>query len=207
MRNLDSFSELEEDWLKELFNLGIGSAALSLNQMMKQEVSLSAPRISFTLISQFLDMFSDDENIVSITQQIRGPFSTNSILLFKETHSQKIAELLLKQKLTEESMSVLEEEVLSEVGGVVLKSCIDAIAQSIDASFNIGIPMYQKSKTHELLKSNNLLPNDIILTLHLSLTLKESDITTYIAFVFTPEALHDFFVHQQQFLNTIDMSK
>ena len=43
MANLNILSELENDLLGELFNIGVGRAANSLSQMVNQEVTLSVP--------------------------------------------------------------------------------------------------------------------------------------------------------------------
>jgi len=47
LKELQVLDELQQDALTEVFNVGMGSAAASLSEMVGEEVQLTVPEISF----------------------------------------------------------------------------------------------------------------------------------------------------------------
>ena len=185
----NQLSSLEEDMLKELFNLGVGKAAASLSRMVKQEVVLSVPKVSFQTTDVLIDALGGDHEIVSISQDIDGPFQARSMLLFHEENSMHVVKLMLGKQIPDEMLAELQEEALTEIGNVVLNACIGAISKTMQADFKVDIPSFQQANTLQIFSGNNLLQDTTILLLEIDMSLKESDIVGYLAFVFGPEAL------------------
>ena len=182
-------SPLEEDMLKELFNLGVGKAARSLSRMVKQEVVLSVPKVTFQTAEKLVEIFGADKEIVSIAQDIDGPFEARSLLLFHEENSLNVVKQMLGSQIPDEMLAELQEEALTEIGNVVLNACIGAISKAMDATFSVNIPSFQQADPAHIISGNNLLKDSTILLLEIDLTLKESDVTGYLAFIFGPGAL------------------
>lgn len=189
MVNTIDLTPLEEDMLKELFNLGVGKAAASLSKMVKQEVVMSVPKVSFQTAKELLTMLGIDKEIVSIAQDINGPFKARSMLLFHEENSMHVVRQMLGKQLPDEMLAELQEEALSEIGNVVLNACIGAISKAMDATFCVDIPSFQQADPQQIIAGNNMNNDNAILLLEIDMTLKESDITGYMAFIFGPEAL------------------
>ena len=181
-------SPLEEDMLKELFNLGVGKAARSLSRMVKQEVVLSVPKVTFQTAEKLVEIFGADKEIVSIAQDIDGPFEARSLLLFHEENSLNVVKQMLGSQIPDEMLAELQEEALTEIGNVVLNACIGAISKAMDATFSVNIPSFQQADPAHIISGNNLLKDSTILLLEIDLTLKESDVTGYLAFIFGPGA-------------------
>lgn len=184
-------SSLEEDMLKELFNLGVGKAAASLSRMVKQEVVLSVPQVSFQTTDQLLQMLGDENEIVSISQDIKGPFDARSMLLFHEENSMYVVKQMLGKQVPDEMLAELQEEALTEIGNVVLNACIGAISKSMNERFCVDIPSFIQANPAQIVNGNHLLKNSTILLLEIDMTLKESDVTGYLAFIFGPDALNN----------------
>jgi len=180
---------LEQDMLKELFNLGVGKAAASLSRMVKQEVLLAVPNVSFKTATDLLIMLGKDEEIVSISQDVKGPFSARSMLLFHEESSMNVVKQMLGKQMPDEMLAELQEEALTEIGNVVLNACIGAISKTIGAGFSVDIPSFQQADPIHIVAGNNLEANTSILLLEISLTLKESDVSGYLAFIFGADEL------------------
>ena len=101
-------SEMEVDLLTELFNLGVGSAAASLSQMVKQEIKLSVPHIEFLNINQIADKLGAERSICSVSQLVSGPFTAKSMLLFPEENSFEIVRQLLGNDLPDDALIELQ---------------------------------------------------------------------------------------------------
>jgi len=189
MAETPALTSLEEDLLKELFNLGVGKAASSLSRMVKQEVLLSVPDIKFSNHHSLIEMLGNKQSIVSISQSIEGPFSAKSMLLFPESGSMEVVRQMLGQQLSDEMIAELQEEALSEIGNVVLNACIGAISKSLDKRFDVEIPSFTMALPEDLLEQNSVNGDTTILLIDINMTLKDSNIEGYLAFVFSPLSL------------------
>jgi len=189
MVNQIQLPPLEEDMLKELFNIGVGKAAASLSQMINQEISLSVPKVTIEKIDKLVALLGADKEIVSISQDVEGPFGARSMLLFHEESSMKVVKLMLGKQMPDEMLAELQEEALTEIGNIVLNACIGAISNAMKESFNVDIPSFQQAKPEQVFAGNNLESESTILLLEIDLTLKESDVTGYLALIFGSDAL------------------
>jgi len=189
MANEIDLSDLEEDMLKELFNLGVGKAAASLSRMVKQEVMLSIPKVSFRTTSDLIQMLGVDNEVVSISQDVNGPFAARSMLLFHEDSSMHVVKQMIGTQMPDEMIAELQEEALTEIGNVVLNACIGAISKAMKETFCVDIPTFQQADPGQIIQGNHLLKDSTIFLLEIDMTLKESDITGYMAFIFGPDAL------------------
>ena len=175
-------TELELDILTEMFNLGVGKAAAALSTMVKQEIHLSVPQIEFLPIAELALKLGSDNTICSVSQSLSGPFSAQSMLLFPEENSLEIVRQLLGQDLPDETIAELQQEAFSEIGNIVLSACICSFSEALDEEFIINLPVFELSKPLDLLNvAEN--KNETALFIRINLTLSESEITGYMAFL------------------------
>ena len=189
-------SELEEDLLTELFNLGVGSAAASLSEMVKQEINLSVPHIDFLSIDQIADKLGAEKSICSVSQLISGPFTAQSMLLFPEENSSEIVRQLLGNDLPDDTLIELQKEAFAEIGNVVINACIGSFSNAFKEEFTIDLPIFGLDKLGELLRHSDQ-KNDTALFIRIDLTLSSSQVTGYMVFLMSSislkqlkEALH-----------------
>jgi len=182
MRKDIELNELELDMLTEMFNLGVGKAAASLSEMVKQEIKLSVPKIEFLSVAELASELGSETTICSVSQQLSGPFSAQSMLLFPEKNSLNIVRKLLGEDLPDNTIEELQQEAFSEIGNIVLNACIGAFSESINAEFKIDLPVFEISKPLDLLSvSKN--KDETALFIRIDLTLSASNITGYMAFL------------------------
>jgi len=182
MPNSIRLSELEEDLLTELFNLGVGNAASSLSEMVKQEIKLSVPAIEFLSIDQLADRLGGENSICSVSQIVSGPFTAQSMLLFPEENSLEIVRQLLGNDLPDDTLLELQKEAFSEIGNIVLNACIGSFSNALKEEFKVDLPIFELAKPGELLKLSNQ-EKDTALFIRIDLTLSTSQITGYMAFL------------------------
>jgi chemotaxis protein CheC len=175
-------SELEQDLLTEMFNLGVGKAAASLSTMVKQEIKLSVPHIEFLTVAELADKLGADSAICSVSQVMNGPFSAQSMLLFPEDNSMEIVRQLLGQDLPDDTIAELQQEAFSEIGNIVLNACIGSFSSALNAEFKVDLPVFELSKPVDLLNVSEH-EHDTALFIRIDLTLSASEITGYLAFL------------------------
>lgn len=177
-------NEFEHDLLTELFNIGVGRAADSLSQMLNQEIGLSVPEISFCTLSDLLSDFDSNENIISIGQDIKGPFDMHSMLVFPSSGSVEVIKKMIDEHLSAEMATELQQEAFSEIGNIVLNACIGIIAKTMNESFSIDLPHFSKDKPQAIFSAHMSTDMDqVIMSMKVDLILTSSRISGYIAFV------------------------
>jgi len=180
--------DLELDLLTELFNIGVSQAATSLSQMVQQEILLCVPRVEFSTPQELAQRLGQQQSVIAISQEIDGPFSAYAMLLFAEHNSLMVVRQMLGNQLSEETLAELQQEALSEIGNIVLNACIGAISQGINDSFDIKLPHIKVATPDHLfdhLFDDFQVPSDqeTILSLHIDMRLRDSQITSYLAFL------------------------
>lgn len=188
MTNPPVLSELEIDFLNEIFNLGVGNAASSLSQMVKQEIKLSVPELNFLSIDKLAEILGRDSILSSVSQKVEGPFSAQSIVIFPDADSLEIVRRLLGENISDEGLAELQNEAMSEIGNIVLNACIGSLSQSLSSNFDIDLPEFERSTPEELIQYRQLDDESLILFIRIELTLSESKITGYLAFLMGVES-------------------
>jgi len=183
MNNAPNLTELESDYLSEIFNIGVGNAASSLSQMVKQEIKLSVPELNFLSSTELIELLGSNNLLSSVSQKMDGPFSAQSMLLFPDADSLEIVRKLLGEHLSDEGIAELQNEAMSEIGNIVLNACIGSLSQSFDITFQIDLPEFNRATPDDILKSKHLDKESLILFIRIELTLSESKITGYLAFL------------------------
>lgn len=118
------FSELQLDALREMANIGSGTAATSLSQLVGRPVDVSVPHVYVTSFADAVDTVGEsDAEIYAVLVQILGDLDTMVVLLFHEHDARVICGLLGVGDLPDYWPSALQE-----VGNILAASYTGAIA-------------------------------------------------------------------------------
>ncbi len=146
-------SELEEDALKEFFNMGLGMAAASLSQMVNNEVLLSLPQLKVVPYSEALQMLvtNEEDRLVAIRQNFTGELTGTALLIFPGAESLELVRTLLNEQMPLEVLMELEQETLLDVGNVVLNAFLESFTQMLSLQFEFEAAEYLKGSSQFLL--------------------------------------------------------
>lgn len=181
---------LEQDLLSELFNLSVGKAAAALSQIIKQEVLLSVPHVEFTTIEEISKELGKDRIVSKVEQEITGHFKGNSMLLFPEKSILEIVRLMLKDRLSEEAIATMQNEAFLEIGNIVINACLNSFSQSLQETFEVGLPNYDAGPPLEVIHLSNYDdPHTQILTARIAISLSESDMNGLLVFILGSKSL------------------
>ncbi|MFQ5469648.1 MAG: chemotaxis protein CheC [Gammaproteobacteria bacterium] len=189
MSNVPMLSDLEHDLLTELFNIGVGRAADSLSRIVDQEVKMSVPHVEFQQSQDFVEAIGANKLLISISQEMHGPFDAQSLLIFPEEDGINVVKRMLGEDMPDEVVDELKDESFSEIGNIVLNACIGSMANAMKVKFDVGLPYFLINSAGELLTFNNADEKDIMLLIRINMTLSESAISGYLAFILGPLSL------------------
>ncbi|MBF0175729.1 MAG: hypothetical protein HQL63_02600 [Magnetococcales bacterium] len=130
-------TELEQDALKEFLNIGLGMAADSLSQMVHNEILLSLPQLSVVSKESAIQLIEHrrGDRLVAIRQSFYGELSGTALLVFPGARSLELVRTLLGENTPLESLTVLEQETLLDIGNVILNSFLSSFTQMINLDF------------------------------------------------------------------------
>ncbi len=183
--------EMQYDLLKELFNLGLGSAAHSLSQLVHQEVILSVPKILFETPEQLANRLGKNQAIFSVSQFMQGPFDMNSMLIFNPEDSFDVVKKMLDKHLSDEILTELQSEALTEIGNIVLNSCISVVGEAIGGSFHVQLPVYRETNTDQLIEETT--GDGVLISVVVKIELKGSSINGHLVFVLNADSMSNLY--------------
>lgn len=146
-------SELEEDALKEFFNLGLGMAANSLSQMVRNEVLLKLPKLKVVPYEEATRMLSagHDEKLVAVRQTFKGKLTGTALLVFPGSESLELVRTLLSEDMALEVLAELEQETLLDVGNVILNAFLESFTQMLRLDFEFEEAEFLRGSSRFLL--------------------------------------------------------
>ncbi len=194
-------SELQRDALGELFNIGVGRAASSLSQIVRDEVELSAPHIALVRpqdISGTL-LGADFTELSMVTLDFSGPFDAKTMLIFPERNALTIIGSMLEEGMSPEELSEYEQEAMCEVGNIILNACISALADLFEVEFHGGLPVHHFGDNHTIAAfSTN--EEDVLLVLQIDLVISKKRIEGRFLFLLSVSSLQALLECVNQFL-------
>lgn len=198
-------NELQQDTLTEIINIGMGSAAAALSTMVKDEVSISVPDISFSSVDEIQDNLGelDTNELTSVRQGFDGELVGDAILLFPGDKGLEIVRLLLSNTLAinDNDFSDFEQEALSEIGNIILNAGISAIANTLNFTVNSSLPIYKHGQLDKLITSPE--PAQSVLILRVELGLENKQIKGYVIYLMDIQALDQLVEHIDRYINSI----
>jgi chemotaxis protein CheC len=196
----DNLTPLEIDALTEIFNIGIGRAAHSLNQMVSQTVDLTIPEIEILPnkeAKQKLD-FDTEMEISAVTQRFSGDFQGQALLMFSKENGLQLVGLLLGNKIPIEDLSELEQDSLVEIGNVILNACFGTVINFLQSSISIEMPEFIQGNINKIFTYSS--DNDWSLYIKVKFSLPSQQIAGHISFIMDITSLEVFQESVRQFV-------
>ena len=186
-------TELQHDALVEIFNLGVGRAAAAMSRIVGEEVTMSVPMITFQSRAEVAKTLGSAEGrrISAVTQHFDGAFSTEAFLMFPEEKSLEIVRLMVGQSLSLEELSEMEQEAMSEIGNIILNSCMGAFANAAGKELQGSLPTYLVGTGDKILSISGKEWDGLVLTLKIDFNIERHHIYGYVAFLLDMPALHE----------------
>jgi len=185
-------TEIQHDALVETFNLGVGKAADAMSHIVNAEVTMSVPTIIFQTRAEAAKMLgSGDRRICAITQFYEGTFNTEAILMFPEEKSLEIVRLMVGDSISLAELTEMEQEAMSEIGNIILNSCMGALADVSGKELQGSLPVYHVGTGDEILSTSGNPWEGLVLTLQIDFNIETHEINGYVAFLLDMSALEN----------------
>ena len=176
-------SEIEQDALAEIANMGVSRAAASLRRMVGEQVFLSVPAVSIVTratASQLVER-GHSTKLVAVQQSFEGPFSGRALLIFPEAQSLELVRSIVGEQHSLEDVIDLEQEALAETGNIILNACLATIANVLRRTMRMSLPSIVRGDGDTLFDVQVGGGGNLVLFLYIDFTIKNRDVRGFIA--------------------------
>lgn len=151
-----NLTEMELDALNELFNIGLHRAAASLSELTGQRVLVDLPRLWVCAMDTLKDRLTElvDGDLATVHQIFGGPVAGDAVLLLEYEKAVLLANLMTDGDVALGGrLDQSAREVLSEIGNVVLSSCLGAFGNVLQVAVTFSVPRIHIESLDGLLRS------------------------------------------------------
>lgn len=204
MRQLD---ELQQDALIEAFNVGIGQAAASLSDIVREPVRLSVLSVQFVQFLEACKQLSagSPDRICAVSQEFSGSFEATGLLIFPERQSLEVVRLMLNESLSLQELTDLEQDAMSEIGNILLNACTSAVAQLFSSRLTSSLPSYNLGTAEDILQPHAREGSELVMLLHIDLLLEKRQLNGIIAFMLNGCAMEQLVGQVDKYLTSLNM--
>jgi chemotaxis protein CheC len=176
-------SEIEQDALAEIANMGVSRAAASLRRMVGEQVLLSVPAVNIVSRRAASRMVEKGHSpkLVAVQQSFEGPFSGRALLIFPEAQSLELVRSIVGEEHSLEDVIDLEQEALAETGNIILNACLATIANVLRRTMRMSLPSIVRGDGDTLFDVREDSSDGLVLFLYIDFTIKNRDVRGFIA--------------------------
>jgi chemotaxis protein CheC len=177
--------DLELDALTELVNLGVSRAAVSLRELVAEQVILSVPSLSVLTKPEAAELIRgpDGRHLIAVRQAFDGEFSGRALLIFPEVNSLELVRAVAGDHLSLEDIAELEHEALAEIGNIILNGCMGTISNLLKRSLTMSLPEILRGRGVDFFDLSKPAVEDVVLFIRINFNLRGREISGYVALV------------------------
>lgn len=130
MGHYDNLNDAQKDVLREIGNIGGGSAATALSSILTGRVDMSLPELRISEVDEITALLGGPENeIVGILVPMSGDVKGMLLFLLEKQFTHMLINVLLDRKIDSfESIDEMDLSALKEIGNILAGSYINAIS-------------------------------------------------------------------------------
>lgn len=152
----DMSSEWVLDQTKEIFNLGITSAAHEISELVGERVELSIPIVRFDTLSSIMEeMGGKDRQVSSVLHKFQGQLQGRGFLLIDHSSSMKLIRFLLQEELDYGYLTESEKDAIIDLSTEIINGVLMALSGELSLTLSSKLPKYLEGKLGSVL--NNMI--------------------------------------------------
>ncbi|MHB8170454.1 MAG: chemotaxis protein CheC [Thermincolia bacterium] len=139
---LQNLTDTQKDILKEICNIGAGSAATSLAHLLNRKISMNVPSVRILPFEQVPDVVGGSEReLVGIFLHASGEAPCNILFFLSVSSAKNFVDLLLNRALgTTHELDKLNRSALEEISNIISGSFLTALSKVTGLTFIPSVP-------------------------------------------------------------------
>jgi chemotaxis protein CheC len=142
LKNYDELSPVAIDCLKEIGNIGSGSAASSLSEMLGKPVEMKVPDVSVLDYDQVIHQMGGPEKVITgILVQLFGDIKGMIMFLLEDSFAQVVLKTFLQtDNVTVMSLDETQLSVIKEMGNIMAGAYLRALSTLTGLTIDMDVP-------------------------------------------------------------------
>jgi chemotaxis protein CheC len=184
---------LQRDALTELINIGFGRAAASLSRITGYRVLLDVPNVAVYPMEQLQEVLATmvHGEIATVHQVFTGPVAGDAVLALDARAAALLKELLTNEPALPLRLDASTQEVVTEVGNVLLNACLGTFGNLLKVHVSFSVPKLSIDSLGLVLDSVTVGQQELryALVVHAGLRLREGTVRSYLIIVLSVSSL------------------
>lgn len=142
LNNFNDLSPVALDCLREIGNIGSGSAASSLSQMLNRKIQMRVPNVRVLDYEHVIDEMGGPEKVITgLLVTLCGDIKGMIMFLLEESFAEvALNTFLAKEKINLIALDDIEKSVIQEMGNIMAGSYLQAIGQLTGLTIDMSVP-------------------------------------------------------------------
>ena len=177
-------TEFQRDALTELINIGFGRAAASLSRITGHRVVLEVPQVAIHPINEVNAALSGvvHGDIATVHQVFSGPVAGDALLVLDTAGAALIKQLLTDEMPLPLAMDASGQEVITEVGNILLNACLGMFGNLLKVQVSFSVPRLTLETLGIVLDSISVERQELryALVVHAAFRLRDNSLSGYL---------------------------
>jgi chemotaxis protein CheC len=188
-----TLTEVQRDALTELISIGFGRAAASLSRLTGHRVELDVPNVAVFPITELQAGLSPvvRGEVATVHQVFSGPVAGDALLVLDARGAATIKELLTSEPALPLAVDVSAQEVVAEVGNILLNACLGMFGNLLQVHIGFAVPRLTLDSLTALLDSLTVGQEELryALVVHAAFRLRDGSVSGYLVIVLSVASL------------------
>jgi chemotaxis protein CheC len=180
-------TNVQQDALSELINIGFGRAAGALSILVGQRVIIQAPEIEMYPIEHLEEALMPlvGRDISTVHQVFSGKICGDAMLLMDAESATILVDLLSGGEGVAHALDESDREALGETGNILLNAFIGSFGNLLKVHISFTVPQLRIESLHNMLRTLLIDNEDVeyALIVKVHFVLSEGDVSGYVIIV------------------------
>jgi chemotaxis protein CheC len=182
-----NLTDVQQDALVELINIGFGRAASALSKLTGHRVQLEVPEITMCPVNEIADRLRPvlANEVATVHQIFSGSVDGDALLVLDQNSAAILKELLTNEPALPLEIDRSAREVLTEIGNILLNACLGTFGNLLKVQVSFSVPHLTLDTLESVVGSIAINRQGIryALIIHSSFRLRDSTLTGYLVIV------------------------
>jgi len=180
-------SDKQKDSITELINIGFSKSAASLSELTGYRILLSVPEVQVLPVVELAPLLETlvPEQISTVHQIFNGAIEGDAMLILSQEGSRALTRLLVNEPDLDISVETSMQEVLTEVGNILLNSCLGMFGNILKIQITFSVPRLELETLDKLINTLTIQTNQITYALIVTMEfhLRDKSLSGYLVLV------------------------
>jgi len=201
-------TEDQIDALGEIFNIGVGRGADTLNQMLDCQIRIRVPEVEVITLKELTEQAEEigRKKVSTVNLMFEGSLTGNAMLAFPSQSAQNLVSALTGEEPGSPELDSVTVDTLSEVGNIIINAVMGSITNFFNQRLNYSIPHYAEDAIHKLVSQHTIGPDYSIILAKAYFSVEHLEVEGEIILVFGVGSLDILLTAIDTFKNNLELN-